>query len=119
MKGKPKRFSLPAFSEEFAFRENDKNEHVKEIELSISSSASALAGVEGETTPAHTQGAGAQETANPPKAAKHRVQSRRSSRVPIIEREVLIDALVDGGIEDAFEATGLGRINGRAREVAA
>lgn len=32
------------------------------------SSASALAGVEGENTPAHTQGAGEQETANPPKA---------------------------------------------------
>jgi hypothetical protein len=32
------------------------------------SSASALAGVEGEYTPAHTQGAGEPETANPPKA---------------------------------------------------
>ena len=30
--------------------------------------ASALAGVEGELTPAHTQGAGESETANPPKA---------------------------------------------------
>jgi hypothetical protein len=32
--------------------------------------ASARAGVEGENTPAHTQGAGAPETANPPKARK-------------------------------------------------
>jgi len=50
VKGKPKRFSLPAFSEDFAFRENGKDEHAREVELSISSSASALAGVEGETT---------------------------------------------------------------------
>jgi hypothetical protein len=34
------------------------------------SGASARAGVEGEHTPAHTQGAGEQETANPPKARK-------------------------------------------------
>jgi hypothetical protein len=54
--GNPKGVSPPAFSEELAFGESGKNKE------------SALAGVEGEHTPAHTQGAGAQETANPPKA---------------------------------------------------
>jgi hypothetical protein len=55
--GNPKGVSPPAPREDSAFGES--NNH----------NASALAGVEGEEhTPAHTQGAGAPETANPPKA---------------------------------------------------
>jgi hypothetical protein len=54
--GNPKGVSPPAPLEDSAFGESNRH------------SASALAGVEGEHTPAHTQGAGAPETANPPKA---------------------------------------------------
>ena len=69
VKGKPKRFSLPAPSEACPSHVRDKNVDQNEIESSSTSSyASALAGVEGEHTPAHTQGAGTQQTAYPPKA---------------------------------------------------
>jgi hypothetical protein len=57
-------------SEEFALGDYGKNEkaecgHNPPTMLFV---ASALAGVEGEHTPANTQGAGASEAANPPKA---------------------------------------------------
>jgi hypothetical protein len=68
--GKPKRFSLLAPGEDSALHERDTNaESVR---------ASALAGVEGESTPAHTQGAGASATANPPKA--HQTLEQRPRR---------------------------------------
>lgn len=73
VKGKPKRFSLPAPSEAFALNVSGPDVHATVIEsLPMSSGASALAEVEGESTPAYTQGAGAQETANPPKAHQDR-----------------------------------------------
>jgi len=69
VEGKPKRFSLPAPSEAYSLHVSDENVDPLEIDPSLTlSRASALAGVEGEYTPAHTQGAGEQETANPPKA---------------------------------------------------
>ena len=70
MKGKPKRFSLLAPGEDFAFGESGKNDEMRREQTpqSKASIASALAGVEGEHTPANTQGAGTPETAFPPKA---------------------------------------------------
>jgi hypothetical protein len=56
--------------EDFAFGESGKNDGAGSVCISPPklSFASARAGVEGEHTPATTQGAGAPETANPPKA---------------------------------------------------
>jgi hypothetical protein len=56
--------------EDFAFSESGKNEGAESVcnPLPVVPIASALAGVEGENTPANTQGAGEPETASPPKA---------------------------------------------------
>ena len=67
--GNPKGVSPPAPLEDSAFGESNKH------------NASALAGVEGEHTPAHTQGAGAPETANPPKARETTAVSVTATRL--------------------------------------
>jgi hypothetical protein len=56
--------------EDFAFGKGCKNEGVESVcnPQPVVSIASARAGVEGENTPANTQGAGEPETASPPKA---------------------------------------------------
>jgi hypothetical protein len=59
-------------------------------------SASALAGVEGEHTPANTQGAGAPETANPPKARESKAEHEG-----LYIRSVSPNDCNEGGYEDA------------------
>jgi hypothetical protein len=62
-------------------------------------SASALAGVEGEHTPANTQGAGAPETANPPKARE--IPESMAEHEGLYIRSVSASNCNDGGYEDA------------------
>lgn len=62
-------------------------------------SASALAGVEGEHTPAHTQGAGAPATADPPKARKTTESTKR--REGLVIRSISVSDCNREGYKDA------------------
>jgi hypothetical protein len=57
--------------------------------------ASALAGVEGEHTPAHTQGAGESATANPPKA-RNKTESMAKRKGLVIRRAPTSDYICEG-----------------------
>jgi hypothetical protein len=101
VKGKPKGFSLLAAGEDSAFGES-RTKHEAEREQfppHVSFQASARAGVEGEHTPANTQGAGAPKSANPPKARETEIQEPGCEGFDI--RCAFANDCNDGGYEDA------------------
>ena len=86
---------------DFAFGESGKNENAGRVcnPQSVDSNASALAGVEGELPPATTQGAGAPESANPPKARE--TTAATAKREGFYIRSVSVSDCNYGGYKDA------------------